>query len=71
MKVELKIKEITNDDLVDLFSNGIKKGLQAAATNEDTADHFMQLAANDAYDLDLTGGESLLQSIMFNEVIYG
>ena len=49
----------------------IKKGLQAAATNEDTADYFMQLATDDAYDLDLTGGESLLQFIMFGEVIYG
>ena len=49
----------------------IKKGLQNAATNEDTADYFMQLATDDAYDLDLTGGESLLQFIMFGEVIYG
>lgn len=49
----------------------IKKGLQAAATNEDTADYFMQLATDDAYDLDLTGGESLLQFIMFGELIYG
>lgn len=48
----------------------IKKGLQNAATNDDTADYFMQLAVDDAYDLDLTGGESLLQFIMFNEVIY-
>lgn len=49
----------------------IKKGLQNAATNDDTADYFMQLAVDDAYALDLTGGESLLQFIMFNEVIYG
>ena len=49
----------------------VKKGLQNAATNDDTAGYFMQLAVDDAYDLDLTGGESLLQFIMFNEVIYG
>lgn len=49
----------------------INKGLQNAASNEDTADYFMQLATDDAYNLDLTGGESLLQFIMFGELIYG
>ena len=49
----------------------IKKSLSIAATKEDLADYFMQLAVGEAYDLDLTGGESLLQFIMFGEVIYG
>ena len=49
----------------------VKKGLQNAASNEDTADYFNDLLNDDAYNLDLTGGESLLQFIMFNEVIYG
>lgn len=49
----------------------IKKGLQAAAVNEDTADYFIDFIKEDAYNLDLIGGEALLQVIMFNEVIYG
>lgn len=49
----------------------IKKGLQAAASNECTADYFMDFIKEDAYNLDLIGGEALLQVIMFNEVIYG
>ncbi len=48
----------------------IKKGLQNAASNEDTAGYFNDFINDDAYNLDLTGGESLLQFIMFNEVIY-
>lgn len=49
----------------------IKKGLQNSATNDDTADYFMDFIKEDAYNLDLIGGEALLQVIMFNEVIYG
>lgn len=49
----------------------IKKGLQNAASNEGTADYFMDFVKEDAYNLDLIGGEALLQVIMFNEVIYG
>ena len=49
----------------------IKKGLQAAAVNEDTADYFIDFIKEDAYNLDSIGGEALLQVIMFNEVIYG
>lgn len=49
----------------------IKKGLQAAASNEDTAVYFNDLVYDDAFNLDLTEGEALLQVIMFNEVIYG
>lgn len=49
----------------------IKKGLQAAILNEDTVDYFFDLLNDDACNLDWIGGESLLQFIMFNEVIYG
>ena len=49
----------------------IKKGLQAAAVNEDTADYFIDFIKEDASNLDLIGGEALLQIIMFNELIYG
>ena len=49
----------------------IKKGLQNAASNEDTSYYFNDLVNDDAYNLDLTGGESLLQFIMFGELIYG
>ena len=48
----------------------IKKGLQAAAVNKDTADYFMDFIKEVAYNLDSIGGEALLQFIMFNEVIY-
>lgn len=48
----------------------IKKGLQAAAVNKDTAGYFMDFIKEDAYNLDSIGGEALLQFIMFNEIIY-
>ena len=49
----------------------IKKGLQNAASNEDTSDYFNDFVHDDASNLDLIGGEVLLQFIMFGEVIYG
>lgn len=49
----------------------IKKGLQNAALNEFTVVNFNCFMREAYRYLDLSGAESLLQIIMFNDLIYG